>query len=71
MPEVKVIKETAGPLAYGPETYFPNVPFGSLFGATPFATSPFNLMKRFGEDFDRMFGAFVPPVAEIFAPRSK
>ena len=68
MPEVKVIKETAGPLAYRPETYFPNIPFGSLLGATPFGTTPFNLMKRFGEDFDRMFGAFVQPVAESFAP---
>ena len=67
MPEVKVTKETAGPLAYRPETYFPNVPFGNLLSA-PFAATPFNLMKRFGEEFDRMFGAFVPPAAEIFAP---
>jgi|SRR5271165_893817 len=62
MPEVKVTKETAGPLAYRPETYFPNVPFGGLLGA-----SPFGLMKRFSEEFDRMFGGFVPPV-EVFAP---
>jgi HSP20 family protein len=67
MPDVKVTKETAGPLASRPETYFPNFPFDSLLGATPFSASPFNLIKRFGEDFDRMFGAFVPPVAEIFA----
>jgi len=68
MPEVKVTKETAGPLTYRPETYFPNVPFGSLLGANPFSTAtPFNLMKRFTDEFDRMFGGFVPPV-EVFAP---
>lgn len=67
MPEVKVTKETTGPLAYRPEAYFPTVPFGSLLSAAPFTTAPFNMMKRFSEEFDRMFGAFVPP-AEIFAP---
>lgn len=67
MPEVKVTKETAGPLTYRPESYFPAVPFGSLFGTTPFNTSPFSLMKRFSEEFDRMFGGFTPP-AEIYAP---
>jgi HSP20 family protein len=68
MPEVKVTKETAGPLAYRPETYFPAVPFGGLLNAAAaFSASPFNLMKRFTDEFDRMFGGFTPP-AELFSP---
>lgn len=67
MPEVKVTKEGAGPLTYRPETYFPTAPFGSLLGANPFSAAPFSLMKRFTDEFDRMFGAIVPPV-EVFAP---
>lgn len=64
MPEIKVTKETAGPLTYRPEAYFPTLPFGSLLGA-----SPFNLMKRFTDEFDRMFGGFVPSTeVEVFAP---
>ena len=64
MAEIKVTKETAGPLAYRPEVYFPALPFGSLFG-----TSPFNLMKRFTDEFDRMFGGFTPAAeTELWAP---
>ena len=64
MAEVKVTKETGGELTYRPEVYFPALPFGSLLG-----TSPFTLMKRFTDEFDRMFGGFVPPAeAEVWAP---
>jgi len=64
MADIKVTKETPGALTYPPETYFPTLPFGSLFG-----TNPFNLMKRFGDEFDRMFGTFVPPAEmELWAP---
>ena len=64
MAEVKVTKETGGELTYRPEVYFPTLPFGSLLG-----TSPFTLMKRFTDEFDRMFGGFVPQVeAELWAP---
>ncbi len=63
MADVKVSKETGG-LTRRPETYFPALPFGSLFG-----TSPFSLMKRFSDEFDRMFGPFVPRAEmDIFAP---
>jgi len=64
MADIKVTKETPGALTYRPETYFPTLPFGSLFG-----TSPFNLMKRFSDEFDRMFGSYVPPAEmELWAP---
>jgi len=64
MAEIKVTKETGGPLTYRPEVYFPALPFGSLLGA-----SPFNLMKRFTDEFDRMFGAFKPAAElELWAP---
>ncbi|HUA20232.1 MAG TPA: Hsp20/alpha crystallin family protein [Bryobacteraceae bacterium] len=60
MPEIKVRKENGGALTR-PEAYFP---FGTLFGA-----NPFNLMKRFNEEVDRMFGNFVPPTeVELWAP---
>ncbi len=63
MSEIKVTKETAGALTYRPEVYFRTGPIG-LFG-----TNPFNLMKRFTDEFDRMFGGFVPPAeTEVFAP---
>jgi HSP20 family protein len=63
MSEIKVTKETAGPLAYRPEVYFRSGPLGLL------GTSPFNLMKRFTDEFDRMFGGYVPPAeTEVFAP---
>jgi len=64
MADIKVTKETPGALTYRPEAYFPTLPFGSLLG-----TSPFSLMKRFNEEFDRMFGPWVPPAEmELWAP---
>jgi len=60
MPEIKVRKENGGELVTRPEAFFP---FGSLFGA-----NPFNIMKRFGDEMDRMFN-FAPPVEpELWAP---
>jgi len=60
MPEIKVRKENGGAVAR-PEVYFP---FGTLLGA-----SPFNFMKRFGEEMDRMFANFAPPAeVELWAP---
>jgi HSP20 family protein len=62
MADVKVTKETGGALTR-PEAYFPTLPFGSFF------TSPFSLMKRFTDEFDRMFGPWVPPAEmELWAP---
>jgi HSP20 family protein len=63
MADIKVTKETPGAVTYRPEAYFPSLPFGSLL------TSPFGLMKRFSEEFDRMFGPYVPPAEmELWAP---
>lgn len=63
MADIKVTKETGGALTYRPEAYFPSLPFGSLLG------TPFNLVKRFTDEFDRMFGGFVPPAEmELWAP---
>lgn len=63
MADIKVAKETGGGLHYRPETYFPSLPFGSLLG------TPFNLMKRFSEEFDHMFGAYRPAAElEMWAP---
>jgi HSP20 family protein len=60
MPEIKVKKENGGALTR-PEAYFP---FGTLFGG-----GPFNMMKRFSEEMDRMFGNSIPPAeAELWAP---
>ena len=60
MPEIKVRKENGGALTR-PEAYFP---FGTLLGA-----NPFSVMKRFGEEMDRMFTNFAPPVeVELWAP---
>jgi len=62
MPEVKV--GNGGALTHRPETYFPEFPFGSLFGA-----SPFRLMKRLTEDMDRAFATFTRPAeVELWAP---
>jgi len=63
MPEVKVEKETGGPLAHRPETYFPAFPFGSIFGG------PFRLMKRLTDEMDRTFANFAPVTEpELWAP---
>ncbi|HLH00928.1 MAG TPA: Hsp20/alpha crystallin family protein [Bryobacteraceae bacterium] len=63
MADIKVSKETSRGLTYRPEAYFPALPFGNLLG------TPFNLMKRFSEEFDRMFGGYVPPAEmEMWAP---
>lgn len=64
MADIKVTKETGGGLTYRPETYFPTLPFSSLLSA-----SPLSLMKRFTDEFDRMFGSFVPKgEMELWAP---
>jgi HSP20 family protein len=44
--------------------YFPTFPFGSLW-----ETSPFGLMKRFGEEMNRMFTGWAAPTEfELWAP---
>ena len=63
MADIKVTKETGGGLTYRPEAYFPPLPFSNWLG------TPFNLMKRFSEEFDRMFGPYTPTAElEMWAP---